>query len=81
MRIASTRITTAVAVTTAMTLAVMLGWGARTPAASAADAPAVGDEAPDFTLKDAAGEDVSLASFRGESHVLIAFYPRDFTPG
>ena len=41
----------------------------------------VGDEAPDFTLPNAAGEDVTLSELRGEQSVLLAFYPRDFTPG
>lgn len=40
-----------------------------------------GDEAPDFTLKDQDGKDVSLASYRGKKNVVIAFYPRAFTPG
>lgn len=51
------------------------------PSARADDVPGVGDPAPDFTLEDAAGEEVTLSSFRGESHVLVAFYPKDFTPG
>jgi thioredoxin-dependent peroxiredoxin len=33
-----------------------------------------GDRAPDFTLLDASGEDVSLAGFRGRK-VLVYFYP------
>ncbi len=40
----------------------------------------VGDAAPDFTLPDQDGKDVSLRDFRG-SRVLIYFYPRDDTPG
>jgi len=40
---------------------------------------AVGDAAPDFTLKDQDGEEVSLADFEGRK-VLIAFYPLDFSP-
>lgn len=39
----------------------------------------VGDQAPDFTLKDPAGNDVSLASFRGEQNVVVVFYPFTFT--
>lgn len=49
--------------------------------AAAEGPPQVGDAAPDFTLKDQDGKDVSLASFRGKKSVVIAFYPRDFTPG
>lgn len=39
-----------------------------------------GDEAPDFTLPDADGTPVSLASFRGQ-RVIIYFYPAAMTPG
>lgn len=40
---------------------------------------AVGDEAPNFTIKDQNNEDVELASFRGEKAVLLVFYPLAFT--
>ena len=40
---------------------------------------AVGDEAPDFTLRDQNNEEVTLSSFRGEKAVLIVFYPAAFT--
>jgi peroxiredoxin Q/BCP len=39
-----------------------------------------GDTAPDFTLRDADGEDVSLADFAG-SRVIVYFYPAAMTPG
>jgi len=39
-----------------------------------------GQKAPDFTLPDQDGEQVSLASLRGETIVLY-FYPRADTPG
>ena len=38
-----------------------------------------GQEAPDFTLKDQDGNDVSLSSFRGTQNVVIVFYPFTFT--
>ncbi|MES1259402.1 MAG: redoxin domain-containing protein, partial [Gemmatimonadota bacterium] len=41
--------------------------------------PAVGSEAPDFTLRSSAKEDVTLSSFRGKQNVLIAFFPLAFT--
>lgn len=41
----------------------------------------VGDVAPDFTLKDQNGNDVSLASFRGKKSVVLAFYVFAFTGG
>ena len=39
----------------------------------------VGTQAPDFTLKDANREEVSLSSFRGEKNVLLVFYPFAFS--
>jgi peroxiredoxin (alkyl hydroperoxide reductase subunit C) len=39
----------------------------------------VGQEAPEFTLKDQSGQDVSLADFRGEKNVVVVFYPFTFT--
>ena len=38
-----------------------------------------GTPAPDFTLADQDGEDVSLADFAGRK-LVIAFYPLDFSP-
>ncbi len=40
----------------------------------------VGDAAPDFTLRDVAGEKVSLSSFRGKQNVVISFVPAAWTP-
>jgi peroxiredoxin Q/BCP len=42
--------------------------------------PAVGDIAPDFTLKDDKGQSVTLSALRGR-HVVLYFYPKDDTPG
>ncbi len=39
-----------------------------------------GTPAPDFTLPDAAGQSVSLASYRGRN-VIVYFYPKAATPG
>jgi len=41
----------------------------------------VGDMAPDFTLKDTKGKDVSLHDFRGKKNVALAFYIFAFTGG
>src|SRR4051794_7583402 len=38
-----------------------------------------GDTAPDFTLKDQNGNDVTLSSFRGNKSVVLVFYPFTFT--
>ena len=40
--------------------------------------PAVGSDAPDFTLDSTSGRPVTLSSFRGRN-VLIAFFPLAFT--
>jgi peroxiredoxin Q/BCP len=41
---------------------------------------APGDPAPEFTLLDADGKEVSLSSFRGQ-RVIVYFYPAAMTPG
>ena len=38
----------------------------------------VGRPAPDFTLRDQFGQDVTLSSFRGRKAVAIFFYPYAF---
>ena len=54
-------------------MAVRLGWhdGAMTLA--------IGDPAPDFTLKDQYGQDNSLSSYAGKKAVLLVFYPFAFS--
>jgi mycoredoxin-dependent peroxiredoxin len=39
----------------------------------------VGDEAPDFTLRDQNREEFTLSAYRGSKAVLIVFYPFAFT--
>ena len=39
----------------------------------------VGEQAPDFTLKDQNNEDFTLSDHRGSKAVLIVFYPLAFT--
>jgi len=41
----------------------------------------VGDEAPDFEAPLGAGGTFRLADLRGSSHVVLYFFPKDFTPG
>jgi cytochrome oxidase Cu insertion factor (SCO1/SenC/PrrC family) len=41
----------------------------------------VGDMAPDFTLRDTHGKEVSLHDFRGKKSVALAFYIFAFTGG
>jgi peroxiredoxin len=40
---------------------------------------AVGEAAPDFTLRDQNNEEVTLSEFRGDKAVLVIFYPLAFT--
>lgn len=40
----------------------------------------VGDDAPDFTVKDQNGNELKLSDFRGQK-VALYFYPKDDTPG
>jgi len=59
------------------------------PALSAADQPAappqptvkVGDVAPNFTLQDQNGNNVSLEQFKGKKIIALAFYVFAFTGG
>ena len=41
----------------------------------------VGDMAPDFTLEDQNGKQISLHEFRGKKNVALAFYIFAFTGG
>ena len=48
-------------------------------ASTALRVPAVGEEAPDFTLPSTSGQPVSLSDFRGRKNVLLAFFPAAFS--
>ncbi len=41
---------------------------------------ATGENAPDFSLKDQFGREVTLSQFKGKQHVMLLFYPLDWTP-
>jgi peroxiredoxin len=41
---------------------------------------AVGQPAPDFTLKDQSQKDIRLSDFAGKRNVVLVFYPLDFSP-
>ena len=42
---------------------------------------AVGQPAPEFSLLDQKGQNVSLKDFRGKKPIVLYFYPKDDTPG
>ncbi len=41
----------------------------------------VGDAAPDFTLTATDGSQTTLSEVIGEKNVVLAFFPKAFTPG
>jgi peroxiredoxin len=43
--------------------------------------PAVGELAPDFTVKDVDGVELKLSSLVERGPVVLAFFPKAFTPG
>jgi peroxiredoxin len=44
-------------------------------------APKVGDVAPDFTVTDVDGAELTLSSLVERGPVVLAFFPKAFTPG
>jgi len=40
----------------------------------------VGTKAPDFTLESHLGVPFSLSDYLGKRHVMLVFYPLDWTP-
>jgi thioredoxin-dependent peroxiredoxin len=46
-----------------------------------AASPTVGDIAPDFTVKDVTGRELTLSKLVERGPVVVAFYPKAFTPG
>jgi thioredoxin-dependent peroxiredoxin len=43
--------------------------------------PQVGDTAPDFTVKDTDGKQHTLSELVKQGPVILAFFPKAFTPG
>jgi peroxiredoxin len=39
-----------------------------------------GSVAPDFTLADHLGRQVTLSTLKGKRHTMLLFYPLDWTP-
>jgi len=58
-----------------------LNWGGRSGEPRIHNAQLqVGDEAPDFRLPNQKGGYVRLSDYRGQEHVVLAFYPLAWTP-
>lgn len=49
--------------------------------AGSSDTLAVGDSAPDFTLHGSDGDTYQLGHYKGKQPVVLAWFPRAFTPG
>lgn len=47
----------------------------------AAAQPAVGDVTPDFSVKDIDGVELMLSELTKKGPVVLAFFPKAFTPG
>ncbi|MCU1264726.1 MAG: alkyl hydroperoxide reductase/Thiol specific antioxidant/Mal allergen [Acidobacteria bacterium] len=58
----------------------IIGAVAANSAGAFADAPAVGADAPEFSLTTNEGNNAGLKDFRGQ-WVVLYFYPKDATPG
>lgn len=43
--------------------------------------PKVGDVAPDFVVTDTDGKELKLNALVNEGPVILAFFPKAFTPG
>ena len=41
----------------------------------------VGEKAPDFTMPDQNGDQVSLSDFKGKQPIVFGWYPAAFTAG
>ena len=46
-----------------------------------ASALEVGDQMPDFSLQASDGKTYTLSEFHGKEPVVVAFFPKAFTPG
>jgi len=43
--------------------------------------PSVGDQAPDFEARDTEGHSLGLSELLARGPVILAFFPKAFTPG
>lgn len=50
-------------------------------AASKGEVPKVGSKAPGVALRNVDGKTVKLSQYKGKKNILLAFFPKSFTPG
>ena len=62
-------------------IAIVLAGGAMMFGVATAEELKVGDAAPDFTLPGSDGKTYKLADYRGKQAVVLAWFPKAFTPG
>jgi thioredoxin-dependent peroxiredoxin len=62
-------------------IATMLAGGAMMFGTATAEELKVGDMAPDFSLAGSDGKTYKLADYRGKQAVVLAWFPKAFTPG
>lgn len=62
-------------------MALAIGLSSGIPALAAAAELKPGDKAPAFSLKGSDGKTYSLDDFKGKRAVVLAWYPKAFTPG
>jgi thioredoxin-dependent peroxiredoxin len=62
-------------------IAILLAGGVLMFGTATAEELKVGDKAPDFSLAGSDGKTYKLADFRGKQAVVLAWFPKAFTPG
>jgi peroxiredoxin Q/BCP len=65
----------------ALLLALTVALALVAPRVAAAADLSVGDAAPEFTLKGTDGTQHKLSEYKGKQAVVLAWFPRAFTPG
>ena len=65
-------------------IAILLGTGialSMSAVGAIADEPKVGEQAPGFSLKGSDGKVHALTDYKGKSAIVLAWFPKAFTPG
>ena len=64
-----------------LTLTTTVCLGAAAMIMTAKADPAVGDDAPDFSLQGSDGKTYKVSDFKGKQAMVVAWYPKAFTGG